>query len=414
MADVSRYPRSLQRFRLAALIVLFFITPLAQVAVTRIVPAGIGVGLLILLAGHLIHGGRYFEWAALKRLITFAEWKEETRWLGWLISAFLGWSMITLLWSPQPLPGFLDIIAVGAVIPLAALLIIEFSSLARQHIRLALIVGLSAAALLLILEINGATQVHLLDDDVLWLYHLNRCAVLLAILVWTVPLTTPADGPWRWLTIIPFFFVALALVYTQSQAAQLAFLGAALTGLILSLLPMLRLAAYSAIAVAMLAVPFSLPVLEDLTRSLPGVVQADGHTEHRLVIWKAYSETIKTRPVVGGGMRADRVIGKDELAERSDITRFNEPPTHPHNFILEIWTNLGLIGAALAAAIIGTVGLITGTMARRHARLTTQVFGAAFVYASTGASAVQVWWLAIIVLVFTVFGLTRGSNQMEQ
>jgi O-antigen ligase len=98
---------------------------------------------------------------------------------------------------------------------------------------------------------------------------------------------------------------------------------------------------------------------------------------------------------------------------------------HPHNGILEVWVELGAIGALGLAAFIWKI--MAGIMRRINDRATAAVFsGAAVSYMVIGLAAYSVWsswWIAAGVLAAasgTAFlaerELTggRGSQQIRQ
>jgi O-antigen ligase len=69
---------------------------------------------------------------------------------------------------------------------------------------------------------------------------------------------------------------------------------------------------------------------------------------------------------------------------------------HPHNAALQIWVELGFIGAALAAAVLACVlrGLYDLPLAKLAPRLTLLTGGAAI--ALVGHGAWQGWWAAAL------------------
>ncbi|WP_249118121.1 O-antigen ligase family protein, partial [Neoroseomonas alkaliterrae] len=95
---------------------------------------------------------------------------------------------------------------------------------------------------------------------------------------------------------------------------------------------------------------------------------------HRMLIWDFTAARIAERPVLGWGMEASRAIpgGRGnppaEVLDRMRVTDparrawFAEPhvqilPLHPHNAALQVWLELGAVGAALAAALAWLLGV---------------------------------------------------------
>lgn len=78
---------------------------------------------------------------------------------------------------------------------------------------------------------------------------------------------------------------------------------------------------------------------------------------HRLYIWRFAGERIVEKPITGWGMNAARIIpgGKDRVVDKFRGDYGPKLPLHPHNFALQIWLELGLPGALLAALFTATL-----------------------------------------------------------
>jgi O-antigen ligase len=142
---------------------------------------------------------------------------------------------------------------------------------------------------------------------------------------------------------------------------------------------------------------------------LPDLSALPRSAAHRVLIWDFVGERIAVRPVLGWGMEASRAIpGGDDTFAPATLDRFGldgaeeraffalpstkRLPLHPHNAALQVWLELGAVGAVLAAALAASVMLA----ARSPAAL-----GAATAGAVTGAlsfGAWQPWWIASLLL----------------
>ena len=65
---------------------------------------------------------------------------------------------------------------------------------------------------------------------------------------------------------------------------------------------------------------------------------------HRAVIWGYTKEKILERPLVGHGFFSSRFIGKDYKMIDQKNDKIYAIPLHPHNFIMQVWLELGLLG----------------------------------------------------------------------
>jgi O-antigen ligase len=76
---------------------------------------------------------------------------------------------------------------------------------------------------------------------------------------------------------------------------------------------------------------------------------------YRAYIWDFTVDHISQKPILGWGIGASKRIGTDEAGVIVDpiFGRFGEfIPLHPHNSILQIWLEFGLVGAFFACALI--------------------------------------------------------------
>ncbi len=136
---------------------------------------------------------------------------------------------------------------------------------------------------------------------------------------------------------------------------------------------------------------------------------------HRLLIWKFAGDRIAERPVLGWGMAGSRAVpGADQPAlsyakskgvgwvNRHDggiLHRTPVLPLHPHNAFVQIWLELGLLGALLAAGFVWLCAQACragppGVRACRFGLLASAVTVACFSYGVW-----QSWWIASLFLI---------------
>ena len=76
---------------------------------------------------------------------------------------------------------------------------------------------------------------------------------------------------------------------------------------------------------------------------------------YRSYIWKFTVDHIVQKPLLGWGVGASKKLGTDKVGIVTDpvFGRFGEPiPLHPHNSVLQIWLEFGLLGAFFACALL--------------------------------------------------------------
>lgn len=199
---------------------------------------------------------------------------------------------------------------------------------------------------------------------------------------------------------------------------------------------MLGLLAAGAAAVAPRAVPrligaglalliLAMPLLVAIIPALP-VERLPGSALHRMLIWDFAAARIAERPLVGWGMEASREIpGGHEQPSAAALDRmrvtdpalrqwFAEPhvhvlPLHPHNGALQLWLELGGIGAAIAALLAWFLGVAAARAPSPAAA--SGALASAAVTAMLSFGAWQAWWVAAMLLAAAVCaGLPRRAD----
>lgn len=118
------------------------------------------------------------------------------------------------------------------------------------------------------------------------------------------------------------------------------------------------------------------------------------HMSERVNIWRAYGHVVARHPVVGTGIATSASITRSGLLEDAPVEIREQGRTHPHNFFLQLWTELGAVGALLFAMIIWRMFHRIGEQLadRRIASLTFVAAAAAVSLVSHGAW--QGWLMA--------------------
>jgi O-antigen ligase len=180
--------------------------------------------------------------------------------------------------------------------------------------------------------------------------------------VLTLLCLTPAVAAWmlarvRHGWVLSLGFAALALVtmaHSESGASILGFAAGLATFLCALAAP--RLTARLA-AVAFVLLTIAAPFLGQIAdRMIPPSVHrelADDHSRDRVDIWLSFGEAIRQQPVFGAGFGVSPRLRDTSVADRvptEDETLLGVG--HPHNALIQIWVELGGVGAVLALAVI--------------------------------------------------------------
>jgi len=249
-------------------------------------------------------------------------------------------------------------------------------------------------------------------------FGLKPAVSLFAVLL-PVALFAPAAPRWLRLAALPATLAALWLVPAEaakiaSAAGLLAALAAWAFGRVV-----IRLVA-GATAVAIVAAPL---VTAALLPRLPPLDPWPPSAAHRVLIWDFVVTRIAERPVFGWGGEAARSIpgGRDNFAPET-LARFglNSPerrawfavpaaqrlPLHTHNMALQLWLELGAVGALLGAALAWVLGAAASRCA--NAPAAAGAYAAAAVVGGLSFGVWQEWWWGAMLLLACLLAAQRG------
>lgn len=366
-------------------------------------------------------------------LCVVAQWR-ATRALPWprggatLLAVALGvWGMASAAWAAEPgraLSTGLSIAAMALLAGGAARALGDSDEAARRGLTLALAIGVAiglAAAAIDALSGNAirAAVRGLAEAPATLAFGLKPAASVMALLL---PLAFALPWPVlpRALLLLGGAGILVALPGDTAKLAALLGIGiGAATTLAPRIVPRLVGAGLAAAILAM-------PLLAAAIPALP-VDRLPITALHRMVIWDFTAARIAERPVLGWGLEASRTVpgGRDAPTAAqlghlgvTDAGRrqwFAHPsvqvlPLHPHNGALQIWLELGAIGALIAAALAWTLGSAAGRCPCPPAA--AGALASAAVTAMLSFGAWQAWWVVAMLLAAAVCaGLARSRGE---
>lgn len=220
---------------------------------------------------------------------------------------------------------------------------------------------------------------------------------------------------WRWAAVL--VVIGCAGLFAQLQpmaAANVALLmglaGAAICGalgrrgvtLILSML-----------AAGVILAPVLSSLLIDMEKiTLPGITEAKRSLFHRLFMWEHVTDLIWERPVLGWGLDAARGMpGAKQLIPELDHPHAWYISLHPHNLALQVWLELGAVGAVLVAwLVIGIERMIPERLDRMQIAAIGGSVSSVAVLWMLSFGAWQVWYMAAVFLVAIMLCLGRDAG----
>ena len=339
------------------------------------------------------------------------------------LAAFTGWSLLTWFWSITPGETLKTGISLTATFFCAAVLVAAAGGLNELEDRIfrnALILGGLIGFLLIAFEFASnawlSRFLYGLDGKLLFFVEGSYTATLNPGLA----ATSLYIGPWslavwkrfsRSVAATGIAFATGLLLLSQADVVVLSIFAGSVVGTLTffftSSMPRI-LAVMVALGVLVA------PAIPGLVRSPIGVGQSLPFLSpsgiHRVVIWQNTVKHIRKKPVLGGGLDTARALYgvKDRVKYFSSKdtgevvwdANFEPIPLHPHNGFLQVWLELGAVGAAillgLLLAVIRAIDRLVPGRVHRAATL-----GMATVWltiSSLSFGAWQGWWLASIFL----------------
>jgi len=334
------------------------------------------------------------------------------------------WGLLSGLWSASP-ANTLKTLASTVLTGLGAFLFIRsLSTINPAHTRLIEIVfclGTVAGYLLLLTEfLTDAAITKFLTETVMGNpvlsdnpSHRLKSGLLVAAVVFL---------PWsflmyrhfpRYFAILMIVAAVVTLMLSNSATTQFSLLG----GLVVYGLgryvseKITFLATMAAVLLVFVFAPIVPGALPNPTIKGEVYSKVSNSGIHRVFIWQTTAKQIAENPVLGVGFDGTRMLyGKESveyltfLPDVPDRTWsiWTEPiPLHPHSFVLQIWLELGAIGALLSLSLVlGILLKIKGEIGeiQNNLSIVAGVFVTTFLIYLSSLGAWQSWWLSTIAL----------------
>lgn len=225
------------------------------------------------------------------------------------------------------------------------------------------------------------------------------------------------DGRIRWgLTAFILLAGGAATILSPHDTAKLAFLAAVVTiGLTkLSVNWTRRLVTVGWLLACLTVVPIVAAVKHmglDMATALPT------SATDRIVIWNEFAKLAAERPIVGHGANYTNTAkpnfkSTDELSRRRTNAPERARPiplSHPHNVYLQVWVELGAIGASLLA-VFGLI--LIGSISRLATRLQSigyATFSAIATQMTASYSLWQYWFLSLLGLAVVIVAVANSA-----
>jgi exopolysaccharide production protein ExoQ len=333
-----------------------------------------------------------------------------------LLTALVLWGAVSALWAVDPARSLEMAVRLAGLFAAGLALAAAADCIAApRRLILLLLAGLVLGFALTIIELATAGSLSsLLSTRIYRETRLNQASVLIAVLMFPAGAMLVAAG--RRILAIALMAAAAATVCTLAgTAAKVALCAGVPTAL---LLYHWRPQAARAAAIISVVMVVTAPLTFARLERVPGLGETADSIKisagHRLLIWSFAGDRIAERALTGWGLDASRAIpgGKDPI-------RPGEPwmPLHPHNAALQLWLELGPLGAVLFALL--AAGLWDALALARWPPVYSAGAGAALTAALVSCSASygiwEEWWLGSLwFCVFVILVMARIADRLAR
>ncbi len=335
----------------------------------------------------------------------------------------LGLSCLSLLWAAHFQVSLEQVTQLCLLLPPQILLFSVVGTIKAEHImryKNYLLYGIIAASSLLCIEILSQGLMHNLirgnpisvpvDPD-----EFNRGAVAITLYFYAMLALFRGEKYQNWLLGMALCPLIIALMNTSSQAAQLSFIVGAI---FLFGFPYRSKATWSilkyGIVTLMLISPFCVSYIYiHYAADLQTIdFMKNGYIGHRLETWDYISRYMMNSPFFGYGIEASRGITDYDSKHIYDASNYT---IHPHNFVMQIWIEFGLIGIIIAMGLMHYfISKIQNDFSIQQQKCILPTFMAILVSASTSYGVWQGHWLGLLFHVSAICLLTCKTLELRQ
>mgnify|MGYP000313930873 CR=1 FL=1 len=284
-----------------------------------------------------------------------------------LLVAFFGWITITTIWTINPLNALKLDLRLLALTLCGLLLVssVEAQSVeTRQMIAKALFIGCVFGAGLLLIESNFNAPITKFVkgkplDAAMNLSRFNRGATFLGISAWALFAIYGQRLALRGRLLLPVIPLTL-LYFAPSESSLFAVLLGTVWYLVFYGLPK---TGFKVLPLLMIVAILVMPLVAKVAAPLHGPESSHSipfSAKHRFFIWEFVGDQIIDNPVQGWGFDSARDYPNKGVENYVHVgANGNEREIggriislHPHNFSLQVWLELGAVGAILVSLII--------------------------------------------------------------
>lgn len=352
------------------------------------------------------------------------------------LAAFLGWSLVSSLWSQDAAHALMKLAVAVAVIAGTTAIVVTGRNENRAnllHIGEGLWIGLLAGLAYFAVELVTGQAIkiwtyNLLNfspsdlphrdyfrwrgEEIVYIsaVDLTRNASSITLVMWGTMLAALGTLPRRAGQVVAgvIFVTSLAVVAMSSQETSKLSIVVGTIAFVTALASRIwarRLLLTAWVIVCLAIVPMVI-----------GLYRLDLHNaaflppsgQHRIIIWNYTAEQALRSPLIGIGVHSTHVLGPSIAPKLRSAPGEKLPRTlsrHAHNIYLQTWFELGVVGAILLAFLGAAALRLIGRLDERVQPYAIATFACAAVVGAASYGMWQIWYMAMFGMAFAVLAL---------
>lgn len=332
----------------------------------------------------------------------------------WVSVALLLIMAVSVLWSPafkRSVESTSHLAGNGALLFLAVVGILSLRTIPKLDWRIT--VGLLAATSVLIIEeIAFGSPIRAMLGGSVEPFRMNRAAVAAVLYLPILLYLLPRNRLGVIVGIAVTLLTGWAVLVSHSESAKL--------GLVLAMAMWITVwfAKRSAIwllgglaVTSLIGIPIIAPVIMDYVPAFIVERVHYGTLGIRADIWVAHAGLLANAPVFGHGMEASFAAG--ETYKHTDIPNNLLGYGHPHNFAVQVWYELGVIGVGLISVLIVLFFRALRFVPDRFLPGILSTTAAVWTVSMVSHGAWQAWWWSLVGIVSLLWVLVIRSETAD-
>jgi hypothetical protein len=402
LSRAEHYSALTRGLGLFATVTACVLLPALMAVANKSAPAALGVAAVSANAALLVSGG--FGTLLVEYRRTFRSG------VAVVLAALALVSLASLFWSIDPAMTRRGLIEAVPELVFGWTLAAAWPRLLRPTDLKLLAFGVLAGSVLIGFEFLLGMPLHRLLRVRAEAYDLKRSAIPLVLLLWPTLQIWAGRRP-RWFAPVLVLAVVAAGLISHSAASIVAVVLGLLIFVAGKRWPRAILYAALGLSLALLVATPWMGTLARLVVLPPFEQRLSGqHAAQRIQIWSTFERHIRDKHLIGHGFDTSfRLAATVETQSRQPGDAAIEN-IHPHNALLQVWIEFGVLGAILTSMALAFVFVRLASYGPEQRAYRLGFLAAAATVALVGLNAWSPWWLAVLALSLVLFGIDRREH----